>query len=43
LLAAQELTVARVERLGALATCAVVAANLGLGPFLIGLKRLLTH
>jgi hypothetical protein len=42
-LAAQGITVARVERLGLLGTLVVVAANLGLGALMIGLKLLLTH
>jgi hypothetical protein len=42
-LVAQGITVARVERLGRLATLVVVAANLGLGALMIGLKLLLTH
>jgi hypothetical protein len=37
------LTFARVERLGRLGTLAVVAANLGLGVVLVGLKLLVTH
>jgi hypothetical protein len=42
-LATQGLTIARVERFGAFATCVVVAANLALGLILIGLKLLLPH
>ena len=42
-LAAQGITLARVERLGPVATVAVVAANLGLGVLLIGLKLLVGH
>jgi hypothetical protein len=34
---------ARVERLGSLATAAVVIANLGLGLLLVALKLVLTH
>ena len=40
---AQGLTFARVERLGRLGTLAVVAANLGLGVALVGLKLLVSH
>ena len=40
---AQGITFARVERLGPLGTLAVVAANLGLGVLLVGLKLLVTH
>jgi hypothetical protein len=42
-LAAQGITFARVERLGRLGTLVVVAANLGLGVLLIGLKLLVSH
>jgi hypothetical protein len=42
-LCAQGVTFARVERLGRLATLAVVAANLGLGVALVGLKLLVSH
>jgi hypothetical protein len=42
-LTAQGITFARVERLGRLATLAVVAANLGLGVLLVGLKLLVSH
>ncbi|MGH3013958.1 MAG: hypothetical protein ACRDNN_03310 [Gaiellaceae bacterium] len=42
-LAVQGITFARVERLGPLATLGVVAANLGLGVVLVGLKLLLSH
>jgi hypothetical protein len=42
-LAVQGVTVARIERLGWLGTLAVVAANLGLGALMIGLKLLLSH
>jgi hypothetical protein len=42
-LAAQGIVFARVERLGRLATLAVVAANLGLGVVLVGLKLLVSH
>lgn len=42
-LAVQGFTVARIERLGRLGTLAVVAANLGLGVLMIGLKLLLSH
>lgn len=42
-LAVQGFTVARIERLGWLGTLMVVAANLGLGVFMIGLKLFLTH
>jgi hypothetical protein len=42
-LCAQGLTFARVERLGRLGTLAVVAANLGLGVALVGLKLLVSH
>jgi len=37
------ITFARVERLGRLGTFAVVAANLGLGVALVGLKLLVSH
>jgi hypothetical protein len=42
-LAAQGITVARVERLGRLGTLAVVAANVSLGVLLVGLKLVVTH
>jgi hypothetical protein len=42
-LAYQGLVFARVERLGLLATVAVVAANLGLGIALVALKLVVTH
>jgi hypothetical protein len=42
-LAAEGLWFARVERLGMLATIAVVGVNLALGVSLIGLKLLVTH
>jgi hypothetical protein len=42
-LCAQGITFARVERLGPLGTLAVVAANLGLGVLLVGLKLLVSH
>jgi hypothetical protein len=42
-LAVQGLVFARVERLGLLATVAVVAANLGLGIALVALKLVVTH
>ena len=42
-LAAQGITVARVERLGRLGTLAVVAANISLGVLLVGLKLVVTH
>lgn len=42
-LCAQGITFARVERLGPLGTFAVVAANLGLGVLLVGLKLLVSH
>jgi hypothetical protein len=42
-LAAEGVTVSRVEGLGWLGTLAVVAANVSLGGLLIGLKLLLTH
>ena len=42
-LAAQGVTVARVERLGALATLGVVAANVSLGALLVGLKLVVIH
>lgn len=42
-LAAQGVMFARVERLAWLGTIAVVAANLGLGVLIIGLKLLVTH
>lgn len=42
-LAAQGVTVARVERLGRLGTLAVVAANVSLGVLLVGLKLVVTH
>ncbi len=42
-LAAQGLTVARVERLGRLATLAIVAGNVSLGMLLVGLKLAVSH
>jgi len=42
-LAAQGITVARVERLGRLGTVAVVAGNVSLGVLLVGLKLIVTH
>jgi hypothetical protein len=42
-LGVQGITFARVERLGRLATLGVVAANLGLGVVLVGLKLILSH
>jgi hypothetical protein len=42
-LAAQGLTVARVERLGRWATLAVVTGNVSLGVLLVGLKLVVTH
>jgi hypothetical protein len=42
-LGAQGIVFARVERLGPLATVAVVIANLGLGLLLVALKLVLTH
>ena len=42
-LAVQGITFAHVERLGRLGTLLVVAANVGLGVVLVGLKLLLTH
>jgi hypothetical protein len=42
-LAVQGLVFARVERLGALATVAVVAANVGLGITLVALKLVVSH
>jgi hypothetical protein len=42
-LCAQGITFARVERMGRLGTLAVVAANLGLGVALVGLKLLVSH
>jgi hypothetical protein len=42
-LGAQGLVFARVERLGALGTFVVVAANLGLGLLLVALKLFVTH
>jgi hypothetical protein len=42
-LCAQGITFARVERMGRLGTVAVVAANLGLGVALVGLKLLVSH
>jgi len=42
-LAAQGITVARVERLGRLGTLALVAANVSLGVLLVGLKLVVTH
>jgi hypothetical protein len=43
ILAAQGLTVARLEHLGLLATVGVVAINLGLGVVLVGLKLVIAH
>jgi hypothetical protein len=42
-LAAQGVTVARVERLGPLGTLAVVAGNVSLGVLLVGLKLVVSH
>jgi hypothetical protein len=42
-LAAQGITVARIERLGPLATLAVVAGNVSLGVLLVGLKLVVSH
>jgi hypothetical protein len=42
-LAAQGITVARIERFGWLGTLGVVAANLSLGVLLVGLKLVVTH
>jgi hypothetical protein len=42
-LAAQGITVARVERLGLLGTIAVVAGNVSLGVLLVGLKLVVSH
>lgn len=42
-LAAQGITVARVERLGWLGTLAVIAGNVSLGVLLVGLKLVVTH
>jgi hypothetical protein len=42
-LAVQGIALSRIERLGLLGTIVVVAANLGLGFLMIGLKLLLTH
>ena len=42
-LAAQGVTVARVERLGRLGTLAVVAGNVSLGVLLVGLKLVVSH
>ena len=42
-LAAQGVTVARVERLGRLGTLGVVAANVSFGVLLVGLKLVVTH
>jgi hypothetical protein len=42
-LAVQGVVFARVERLGLLGTLGVVAANLGLGVLLVGLKLLVSH
>ena len=42
-LCAQGITFARVERMGRVGTLAVVAANLGLGVALVGLKLLVSH
>jgi hypothetical protein len=43
ILGVQGVVFARVERLGLLATAAVVIANLGLGMLLVALKLVLTH
>ena len=42
-LAAQGLTLARVDRLGPLGTLAVVAGNVSLGVLLVGLKLIVSH
>src|SRR5436190_291021 len=42
-LAAQGITVARVERFGRLGTLGVVAANVSLGVLLVGLKLVVSH
>lgn len=42
-LAAQGVTVARIERLGPLATLAVVAGNVSLGVLMVGLKLVVSH
>ena len=42
-LAAQGITVARIERLGLLGTLAVVAGNVSLGVLLVGLKLAVSH
>jgi hypothetical protein len=42
-LVAEGLHFARAERLGVLATCAVVAANLSLGALIVALKLLVSH
>ena len=42
-LGAEGLAFARAERLGLLGTCAVVAANLGLGVILVALKLFISH
>jgi hypothetical protein len=42
-LAAEGVTVARVERLGLLGTLAVVAGNVSLGVLLVGLKLVVSH
>ena len=42
-LAAQGFVFARIERLGPLATLAVVAVNLALGVALVGLKLFVSH
>jgi hypothetical protein len=42
-LAAQGVTVARIERFGPLATLAVVAGNVSLGVLLVGLKLVVSH
>jgi hypothetical protein len=42
-LAAQGVTVARVERLGLLGTLAIVAGNVSLGVLLVGLKLVVSH
>lgn len=43
ILAAEGVTVARIERLGLLGTLAVVAGNLSLGVLLVGLKLVVSH
>jgi hypothetical protein len=42
-LAAQGITVARVERFGWLGTLGLIAANVSLGVLLVGLKLVVTH